>query len=552
MDNKEKVQSDKGSVIGDRNDSNGDKGSIVGNRSDSNGDKGSVAGDRNDSNGGRSDELLALIRNGEVMTLGQQLQLAVRLSVPAIIAQLSSIVMQYIDAAMVGHLGAEASASIGLVSTTTWLFGGLCVAAATGFSVQVAQKIGAGDFSGARSILRQGLSTAFIFSILVAATGIAISSGLPRWLGGDASIRSNASLYFLIYSLFIPTLQMNYLAGSMLRCSGNMRVPSIAGVAMCVLDVIFNFFLIFPSKEYKVWNMSFTVPGAGLGVEGAALGTALAEALCAAVLLWYLWTRSKELRLSTRISHPQKNESASAGISHPQIADTKAVESFRPQAATLKNALKIGLPMGLEHAMICGAQIMTTIIVAPLGVFAIAANSFAVTAESLCYMPGYGISDAATTLVGQSIGAGRKKLTRRFANITVIMGMCTMGIMGVLMYFFAPEIIGLMTPVAEIRDLGVMALRVEAYAEPMFAASIVAYGVFVGAADTLAPCLMNLFSIWGVRLTLATLLAPPLGLKGVWIAMCIELCFRGTIFLIRLSGKRWMKRGAAANIVESD
>lgn len=487
----------------------------------------------------RSDELLALIRNGEEMTLGQQLQLAVRLSVPAIIAQLSSIVMQYIDAAMVGHLGAEASASIGLVSTTTWLFGGLCVAAATGFSVQVAQKIGAGDFSGARSILRQGLFTALIFSIIVAATGIAISGELPRWLGGDASIRSNASLYFLIYSLFIPALQMNYLAGSMLRCSGNMRVPSIAGVAMCVLDVIFNFFLIFPSKEYKIWDMSFTVPGAGLGVEGAALGTALAEALCAAVLLWYLWTRSKELRLS-------------AGISHPQIADTKVVESFRPQAATLKNALKIGLPMGLEHAMICGAQIMTTIIVAPLGVFAIAANSFAVTAESLCYMPGYGISDAATTLVGQSIGAGRKNLTRRFANITVIMGMCTMGVMGVLMYFFAPEIIGLMTPVTEIRDLGVMALRVEAYAEPMFAASIVAYGVFVGAADTLAPCLMNLFSIWGVRLTLATLLAPPLGLKGVWIAMCIELCFRGTIFLIRLSGKRWMKRNAVTNIVESD
>ena len=128
------------------------------------------------------------------------------------------------------------------------------------------------------------------------------------------------------------------------------------------------------------------------------------------------------------------------------------------------------------------------------------------------------------------------------------MGMAVMGVMGVLMYVFAPQIIGLMTTVGEIRELGVMALRIEAFAEPMFAASIVAYGVFVGAADTLIPCLMNVFSIWVVRLSLAALLAPTMGLKGVWIAMCIELCFRGLIFLVRLRGRRWMKGGSAQNL----
>ena len=178
---------------------------------------------------------------------------------------------------------------------------------------------------------------------------------------------------------------------------------------------------------------------------------------------------------------------------------------------------------------------------APLGIFAIAANSFAITAESLCYMPGYGIADAATTLAGQSYGAGRFALTRRFAFITVGLGMAVMGIMGVAMYVWAPHIIGLMTPVPEVRELGVMALRIEAFAEPMFAASIVSYGVFVGVADTLVPCLMNFFSIWAVRLSLAALLAPSMGLKGVWIAMCVELCFRGGIFLCRLCGNRWIK-----------
>lgn len=157
-------------------------------------------------------------------------------------------------------------------------------------------------------------------------------------------------------------------------------------------------------------------------------------------------------------------------------------------------------------------------------------------------MPGFGIADAATTLVGQSIGAGRWRLTHSFARTTVLMGMGMMGLMGVLMYVFAPQIIGLMTSIEEIKELSVTVLRIEAFAEPMFAASIVSYSVFVGAADTLVPCLMNIFSFWAVRLSLAALLAPSLGLKGVWIAMCVELCFRGMIFLIRLKLGRWMKK----------
>jgi len=462
--------------------------------------------------------LLELIRNGKPMTLGQQLQLAALLSIPAVIAQLSSIIMQYIDAMMVGRLGAEASASIGLVSTSTWLFGGLCSASAMGFSVQVAHRIGAKDMHGARDVLRQALTAALVISMTLGLFGASISGMLPAWLGGDVSIRHDASFYFLIFSLFLPMMLMSHLASGMLRCSGNMRIPSMMGVAMCVLDVVFNFLLIFPTRELDVAGMTLTLPGAGLGVKGAALGTAAAETIVAAVLLWYLWNRSKELGL--------KGERG----------------SFHPKAEILKKALRIGFPMGLEHTVICFAQIMTTVIVAPLGVCAIAANSFAITAESLCYMPGYGIADAATTLVGQSVGAKRKRMTRSFAHITVLMGMVVMGFMGVLMYLFAPEIIGLMTPVEEIRELGVQSLRIEAFAEPMFAASIVAYGVFVGAADTLIPCMMNFFSIWAVRLSLAAILAPTMGLKGVWIAMCVELCFRGTIFLIRLRSGKWMKK----------
>lgn len=464
----------------------------------------------------QSDYLLSLIRDGQKMTFGQQLRLTAYLSAPSILAQISSIAMQYIDASMVGSLGANASASIGLVSTTTWLFGGLCAAVATGFNVQVAHRIGADDFTGARCILRQALVAIGLFGLLSGCIGAAISSFLPGWLGGDPAIRHEASIYFLIFSSALPVLQINFLAGGMLRCSGNMHIPSLLNVLMCILDVIFNFFLIFPTREILLFGHVIIVFGAGWGVMGAAFGTAFAEVTVAALMLWYLCVRSPMLRLSQEKGR------------------------FLPRRRTLQRAFRISLPMGFEHAAICGAQIMTTVIVAPLGIIAIAANSFAIIAESLCYMPGYGISDAATTLVGQSLGAGRVRLLKSFANICVWSGMLIMGLMGLLMYIFAPEIIGVMSPVESIRILGTDILRIEAFAEPMFAASIVAYGVFVGAGSTFVPSLMNFGSIWGVRLTLAAALAPTMGLKGVWLAMCVELCFRGIIFLIRLWKGKWI------------
>ena len=184
------------------------------------------------------------------MSTGQQLRLTLMLSVPAVLAQLSSIVMQYIDAAMVGSLGAGPSASIGLVSTSTWLFSGICSAVAIGFSVQVAHAIGAGDMTNARAVLRQAILSVSVFGLLWGAAGVSVSGALPHWLGGDESICHDSSGYFRIYSAFLPVFQIYVLSSGMLRCSGNMRIPSMMSVLMCLLDVVFNFFLIFPTRPW--------------------------------------------------------------------------------------------------------------------------------------------------------------------------------------------------------------------------------------------------------------------------------------------------------------
>ena len=194
--------------------------------------------------------------------------------------------------------------------------------------------------------------------------------------------------------------------------------------------------------------------------------------------------------------------------------------------------------MAVEHVVFCAAQIVSTMIVAPLGPVAIAANTIGIVVESLCYMPGYGIGDAATTLIGQSFGAKRSDLIRSFSRLTVGVGMGVMTMLGVVMFLAAPFFMSMMTPDLMVQDLGITALRIEAFAEPMYAASIVVYGIFMGLGDTLVPCIMNLGSIWLVRIPLAAILAKTMGLKGVWLAMCIELTVRGLIFLLRLRLKK--------------
>lgn len=443
----------------------------------------------------KSDALLAIIREGGSITAREKMNLIIQLSIPSILAQVTHVLMFFIDASMVGRLGAVPSAAIGLVESTTWLLGSLTGAASVGFSVQVAHAIGANDMVRARNVFRHALVCTLLFSFMVMIVGSACSFKLPFWLGGTEEIAHDAALYFLVWVLVMPLFQLANLSGAMLKSSGDMRIPSIGSVMMCVLDVIFNYIFIFQF---------------GLGVMGAALGSALAILINAAFQSYFAVFSSKILSLR------------------------QDVERFRWQWMYVSNAMKIAGPMGLQSLLMSGAQIVSTIIVAPLGVIAIASNTFSITAESLCYMPGYGIGDAATTLVGQSTGAQRRDLTWSFARMTVWGAMTVMAFMGIVMYVFAPELIAILSPVAEIQELGTKVLRIEAWAEPMFAASIVCYSCMVGAGDTLKPAAINLFSMWCVRLTLAALLAPTYGLEGVWFAMAVELSVRGILFLVRL------------------
>ena len=424
-------------------------------------------------------------------TLAPQLRLVWQLSLPAILTQITTIAMQYIDSAMVGALGADASAAIGLVASSTWLFGGVTTAVSAGFSVQVAHRIGAGEDAEARTVVRHGLAAALTLAALLALLGLGICRQLPCWLGGGAEICADASAYFLTFSLMLPFSQLNSLTAGFLQCAGDMVTPSVLNAVMCGLDVVCNALLI-----------------PHFGVLGAGMGTALACALVSLAMAWCCCVRNAQLRLRRGEAH-----------------------AFRPEI--LKKAFRIGAPVAVQEIAMNGAMVASTMILAPLGAAAIAANSFAVTAESLCYMPGYGVGSAATTLVGRSVGAGDAAQARRYGNICTALGGALMGCTGLLMMIFCPFVFRLLTPVAEVRTLAAQALRIGLLAEPLFGVSIAAAGALRGAGDTLVPSLLNLGSIWIVRLGLSLLLVGKLGLRGMWIAMAIELCVRGTLMLWR-------------------
>ena len=431
------------------------------------------------------EQLSAQMRRGEQVPLRHTMQVVLTLSIPSILQQIVVTAVEYIDAAMVGHIGASATASIGIVSSSTWLMHGMLAGLYMSFAIQVAQYLGADRQADARGVLRQSMIFNLAVGLAAAAFGIGISRFLPGWLGAD------------------PSLQ------------------GLISVLTCVLDVIFNFFLINPTRQMTVLGRTMTVWGLGWGVPGAALGTAFATAISGTLTLALLLLRDGPLCI-------------------------RKPGSWQIPRACLQNLWKVGTPLAAERAALSSAQVLLIRIVSSLGTTAIAANSLGVSAESLCYMAGYGIQDAALALVGQAVGANRRDMSRRFAWLCTCMGIGIMALTGAGMYLFAPNLMGIFTADTAVIALGAQVLRIEALAEPMFGASIVASGAMQGAGDSAGCFVLNLVSMWGIRLTLATLLAPRFGLVGVWFAMSFELTMRGVLFLVRLARGRWLDKGALA------
>lgn len=362
-----------------------------------------------------------------------------------------------------------------------------------------------------------------LMGLLICAVFFSLSGFLPVWLGGEPEVIPLARQYLRVISFSQLFEMYSAVFSAILRCMGDTHTPLRFNFSAIVLNIILNFLLIYPSRTMTVFGFSFPMAGAGLGVAGAALGTVLSLVFSSLFLGLSLafGKRSARLRLGKGISFSRD---------------------------IIWNTVRLGVPTAMEQFITTSGQVAATRIVSTLGTISVAANHLAVSAESLSYMPAYGVSVATTTLVSQSIGAGEKDGAMNFGRIANRLGFCAMAFVGVLLFVLSEPLISLFTRDASVIALGAAMLRIVAVAQPLNASCSILSGALRGAGDAKGPFIICASCMWGLRLTLSCLFVFVFrwGLHGIWIAMIIDNMTRGAWCIARWKRGRWKENAAFA------
>ena len=437
---------------------------------------------------------------------------------PAICEQLLLTMANYVDTAMIGAGGRQATAAVAVNASTTWLLMGLLAAISVGYSVQVAHSLGAEDLSHAQAISRQSLTGAVAFGGILTVIVLLLSPQIPVWLGADQAILKDARSYLFFYSLGLPFQSLLNVFSAILRCAGDTRTPMCVNAGSNLINVLLNYLLIFEPKTVSVFGFEIYVWGAGWGVAGAAAATALSYGIAAMILLWVMFFRTSPVQLTLH-------------------------GSYVPNTAVLRRMLRLGIPVALERATISLGQLVMTGLVTSLGNVALSANHVAVTAEGISYLPANGIAFAATTLVGQSVGARQEEQAKSYARMFGILGFLA-GIFGGLILFIpAVQLAGIFSPDQQVVQLAAYMLRIVAVSEPMFSLTIVLSGVLRGAGNTKAAFWSVAIGMWCVRVTAALFFLHILHLElvGIWLAMVADLIMRGVLSMYWVKHLDWVK-----------
>lgn len=439
-----------------------------------------------------------------------------RLAWPALMENLLSTMAQFVDTAMVGSLGALATAAIAVNTTPMWLFNGLVSAISVGGTALVARAIGAQDQEGAEAACRQVFLGIICFATALFLIAQALAAQIPVWMRADASIHMDAAAYIRIVSLaFIPHFTGMAL-GAVMRGAGDTRTPMRISMAANLLNVVGNFLLIYPTRSLSIGPFAFTMWGAGLGIRGAAISTALCNALAGLAMVLLITRHRSRLRLS--------------------------LQRLRPDFSILRRILRVGTPAALERVTINIGQLVFVSMIASLGNAALAGHHLSITVESLSYMPGFAFGIAATTLVGQSLGAGDPDRAKARGALSIGTGVLAMSFIGILLFLFAPQLIALLTPDAEVRAIGAMLIRICALEQPFMSLNMVSSGALRGAGDTRVPFLVSLIGMWSFRIIPAYICIHSLGLgvDSAWYAMVADQAVRGILMGLRFARGKWV------------
>ena len=433
---------------------------------------------------------------------------------PTMLEQLMQTAVQYIDTAMVGSLGTQATAAVGATSTVGWLVGSSISAFGVGFLSFIARAYGAGDKEAASRAVAQAVVTTVVTGLAFTALTLGLSPLVPVWMQVDENIRTLASRYFFI--LYLPMLPRtaSMIFGTALRAAGDTRTPMKVGVIVNILNVTLNFLLIYPTRSLTLLGLTFAMPGAGLGVIGAAIASAVAFTWGGIHITYVLWH-------------------------HPMISPKG--QSFRPDKKILLPCLKVAMPNMLQRFGTSLGYVAFAAMINSLGEVATAAHTIANTVESAFYIPGYGMQTAAATLAGNAYGANDRKRMNEVARMFIPIEITLMIFSGGALFCLARPLVGIFSDSAAVIDLGTAVLQMVALSEPFYGFSIIVEGMMLGVGNTKQPFVFNILGMWGVRIV-GTFICTQLlgfGLVSAWGCMIAHNLLLFVLFLYCYVTKKW-------------
>lgn len=433
---------------------------------------------------------------------------------PTMLEQLMQTTVQYIDTAMVGMLGTQATAAVGSTGTINWLVSGSIGALSIGFLSYIAKACGAKDLENARRAAGQAslmvLAAGSFFTILT----VGVSRYLPIWMQVDEGIQELAGMYFMI--LYAPMLfrTATIIFGNVLRSVGDTKTPMKIGVIVNLLNVILNFLFIYPTREINIAGKSILVYGTGWGVLGAAMASAIAFCVGGVLITVVLFR-------------------------HPVISPKG--QSFKPQWDILQPCLKVAIPNMLQRFGTSLGYVFFAAMINSVGEVATAAHTIANTVESLFYIPAYGMQTAAATLAGNAYGASDRKQMREFSRMFIPIEVGLMFITGSALFVVAPDFMSIFSDNQEVIDLGATVLRMVAVTEPFYGFSIIVEGFMQGVGKTKAPFVYNIIGMWGIRIV-GTFICTQwlgMGLVSAWACMILHNLLLFTMFLVSYMKGTW-------------
>ena len=433
---------------------------------------------------------------------------------PTMLEQLMQTAVQYIDTAMVGALGTDATAAVGATSTVNWLVGSTISALGIGFLSYIAKACGAGDKAAAKRAASQAVLVVLVAGILFTVLTLSLSARVPVWMQVDERIRDlSAQYFFILYAPMLPRTAI-IIFGTILRSAGDTKTPMKVGVMMNLINVVLNYLLIFATRTVSVFGITFTMPGAGLGVIGAALASAIAFTFGGIYLTVVLWR-------------------------HPLVSPKG--ESLRPDVSILKPCMRVAFPNMFQRFGTSLGYVAFAALINSLGEVSTAAHTIANTVESLFYIPGYGMQTAAATLAGNAYGANDNRRMEDLAAMFIPIEVILMIFSGGALFLSAPYLVGLFSQSDEVIRLGTTVLRMVAVSEPFYGFSIIIEGMMLGVGKTKQPFVYNIIGMWGIRIV-GTFICTQLlgfGLISAWACMIAHNMLLFVLFLIDYIRGSW-------------